>query len=73
MDRQNGGFVGEELDARRILRDWMAPTVFRRDGQKCAVDSKTAEDCGGIRSGRGDEVEVCFCAFARSDGEARPV
>jgi hypothetical protein len=51
MDRQNGGFVGEELDARRILRDWMASAVFLRDGQKCAVDSKTAEDCGGIRSG----------------------
>jgi hypothetical protein len=53
-DRQNDGFVDEELDRRRMVRDRMASDVFRRDGQKCAADSKTAEDCGGIRSGQGD-------------------
>jgi hypothetical protein len=53
-DRQNGGFVAEEPDRRPMVRDWIALRVFRRDGQKCIVDSKTAEDCGGIQSGRGD-------------------
>jgi hypothetical protein len=37
-----------------MVRDWIASAGFRPVGQKCIVDSKTAEDCGEIREAPGD-------------------